>query len=242
MVAEMQKKDPDPQLVDELTFSQCRQEIIGEQPLPAEVLSRGPALFLERQVRAEFRRVVITDILQSFLVGLDALVPRLLEIYKAATKSGKKQALKDILDCLEKNDTSERRSTAALVGLPHYISQDPSDVIRMCDAHGETLDLAMKGMQVGLLIGYEGAEKDALPREVFDVAVVVEETIVVNNLKDVPCSFARLMGTIYCVNLEYPQAMKFSFEFLQRVAMKIQPDQASARVHGLRNKLLRYKL
>lgn len=99
----------------------------------------------------------------------------------------------------------------------------------------------MKGLQVGLLIGYEG-EQDAFPREVFNVAVVVEETIVLHGLKDVPCSFAMLMGIIYCVNLEYPQAMKYSFDFLQRVVMKIKPDEASARVHGLRNKLLRYKL
>ncbi|CAL8406512.1 unnamed protein product [Arctogadus glacialis] len=59
---------------------------------------------------------------------------------------------------------------------------------------------------------------------------------------DVPSSFTMLLGIIYCVNLEYPRAMKYSFEFLQRVVMKIKPDEASARVHGVRNKLLRYKL
>ncbi|KAG7513431.1 hypothetical protein JOB18_007650 [Solea senegalensis] len=85
-------------------------------------------------------------------------------------------------------------------------------------AHGETLDEAMKGMQIGLLISYEGAERDA---------VVIEETIVLHNIKDVPFSFAMLMGIIYCVNLEDPEAMKYSFEFLQRVVMKIKPDQAS---------------
>ncbi|KAL7852139.1 hypothetical protein SRHO_G00179240 [Serrasalmus rhombeus] len=175
-------------------------------------------------------------------VRCDHLVPRLLEVYKAAVLSGKKQALKGILDCLEKDNTNERKRTAALLGLPHYLSEDPADVIRICDAHGETLDVAMKGMQVGLLIGHEGALQDAFPRDIFGVAVVVEETIVLHNLKDVACSFAMLMGIIYCVNLEYPQAMKYSFEFLQRVVMKVKPDQASARIHGLRNKLLRYKL
>lgn len=53
MVTEMQKKDPDLQLVDEMmtaTFSQRRQEIIGDQPLVPEVLTRWPALFHERQV------------------------------------------------------------------------------------------------------------------------------------------------------------------------------------------------
>ncbi|XP_059190914.1 uncharacterized protein LOC131973083 [Centropristis striata] len=243
---EMLKKDPDHKLVEDLmvaTFSQRRKEIIGDQPFITDVISRWPALFHERQIRAEFKRIVTTDLLESFLDGLDGLVPRLLEVYKAATKSGKKQSLKDILNCLEKDDTNERRRTAALLGLPHYISgEDPSDVIRMCDAHVETLDEAMKGMCLGLLIGYEGPQQDAFPPEVFNVAVVVEESIVLHNIKDVPSSFAMLMGIIYCVNLEYPEAMKYSFEFLQRVVMKIKPDQASARVHGLRNRILRYKL
>ena len=104
-----------------------------------------------------------------------------------------------------------------------------------------SLAAAMKGMQLGLLIGYEGDNQDAFP-EVFDVAVVVEENIVLHNFKDVPSSFTMLLGIIYCVNLEYPRAMKYSFEFLQKVVMKIKPDEASARVHGVRNKLLRYKL
>ncbi|MEQ2258021.1 hypothetical protein XENORESO_002199 [Xenotaenia resolanae] len=107
--------------------------------------------------------------------------------------------------------------------------------------HVEILEEAMKGMQLGLLIGCESGEPDAIPREVFDVAVV-EETIVLHNIKDVVVAFSLLMGVIYCMNLEYPYAMKYTFEFLQRVVMKIKPDQASARVHGRRNKILRYKL
>ncbi|KAL6491364.1 hypothetical protein MHYP_G00017090 [Metynnis hypsauchen] len=61
---------------------------------------------------------------------------------------GKKAALKGFLD------TNEKRRTSALLGLPHYLSEEPAS-IKMCDAYGETLDVAMRGMQVGLLIGYE---------------------------------------------------------------------------------------
>ncbi|XP_059400628.1 uncharacterized protein LOC132132271 [Carassius carassius] len=245
MEVEVLKKDPDNQQIDELmsaTFSKRRKEIIGDQPLIGDVIARWPAMFCERQVRAEFKRVVSIDLLESFLNGLDDLAPRLLEVYEAATKSAKKPALKTILDCLKKDDTNVRRRIAALLGLPHYLREEPSDIIRMCDAHGETLAAAMEGMQLGLLIGYEGDNQDAFPREVFNVTVVVEETVVLHNFKDVPSSFAMLLGIIYCVNLEYPRAMKYSFEFLQRVVMKIKPDQASARVHGIRNKLLRYNL
>lgn len=133
----MLKRNPDHQLLEDLmvaTFSQCRKEIIGDQPHITELISRWPALFHERQIRAEFRSIVTTDLLESFLIGLDDLVTRLLEVYKPATKTGRKQSLKDILDCLLKDDTNERRSAAALLGLPHYIpGEDPSDVIRMCD-------------------------------------------------------------------------------------------------------------
>jgi len=100
----------------------------------------------------------------------------------------------------------------------------------------------MKGMRVGLLIGHEGVLNDAFPLDVSNVAVVVEETIVLHNLRDIPTGFALLMGTIYCLNIEYPCSMRYSFEFLQKVIMKIKTDHCSANIHGLRNKLLRYNL
>ncbi|XP_041924013.1 uncharacterized protein LOC121688449 [Alosa sapidissima] len=141
MEVEVLKKDSDHQQIDELmsaTFSKRRKEIVGDQPLIGDVIARWPAMFCERRVRAEFKRVVSTDLLESFLDGLDELAPRLLELYEAATKSGKKPTLKAILDCLKKDDTYERRRTAALPGLPHYLPEEPSDIIRMCDAPGET--------------------------------------------------------------------------------------------------------
>nr|XP_013877641.1 PREDICTED: uncharacterized protein LOC106527345 [Austrofundulus limnaeus] len=109
---------------------------------------------------------------------------------------------------------------------------------RAAQAYADILHDAMKGMQVGLLIACDGGEQGAIPHEVFDVALV-EETIVLHNIKDVTLGFAMLMGVIYCVNLKYPDDMKYSFEFLQRVVMKIRPDQASARVHVFRNRILR---
>ena len=98
-----------------------------------------------------------------------------------------------------------------------------------------------KGMQVGLLIGYEGLLHDAFPLEVFNVALVVVGKIILHESRYVPTCFAMLKGAIYYLNLEYPCSMMYSFEFLQKVTMNIKPDQGSARIHGLRNKL-RYSL
>ncbi|XP_063749959.1 uncharacterized protein LOC134871220 [Eleginops maclovinus] len=245
MLLEVQKREPDLHLLDELmtaTFSQRRQEIIGDEPLIAAVKDRWPALFSERQLSAEFSRIVTKDLLESFLDGLDALVPDVLQMYGEAAASGRRVRLSSVLSCLQKEDTNQNKRTAVLLGLPCYLAEDSSDIIRMCDAHGETLDVLMSGMQVGLLIGHEGPLHDAFPLDVFNVALVVEEKIILHDLRDVSTGFAMLLGAIYCLNLEYPRNMKYSFEFLQRVVMNIKPDQCSARIHGLRNKLLRYRM
>lgn len=54
------------------------------------------------QLIAEFRRIVAKDLLESFLGGLDELVPSLLQLYKAAAASGRRLALSSILNCLQK--------------------------------------------------------------------------------------------------------------------------------------------
>ncbi|KAG7281703.1 hypothetical protein CRUP_027775 [Coryphaenoides rupestris] len=60
----------------------------------------GPQSLLE--INAEFSRIVTTDLLQSFLDGLDALVPSLFELYKAAVSSSRRLTLGSVLQCLQK--------------------------------------------------------------------------------------------------------------------------------------------
>ena len=47
----------------------------------------------------------------------------------------------------------------------------------------------MKGMQVGLLIEHEGTLHDAFPLEIFDVAVVVEQMVILHDVRDVVTLF-----------------------------------------------------
>uniref|UniRef100_A0A3Q0SPX3 PB1 domain-containing protein n=1 Tax=Amphilophus citrinellus TaxID=61819 RepID=A0A3Q0SPX3_AMPCI len=226
MEVEMVKRDPDHQLLEDLmvAFSQRRKEIIGDQPHITELISRWPAMFHERQV---ITRLCINSTERFNNMFKQCGLCPIEKCFIFSTKSGKKKSLKDILDCLVKDVSG-------------YVNGHV--LFLLFKAHVDTLDDAMKGMQLGLLIACEGGERGAIPHEVFDVAVVVEETIVLHNMKAVAQSFAMLMGVIYCVDLKYPDDMKYSFEFLQRVVMKIRPEQASARVHGLRNRILRYKL
>lgn len=62
----------------------------------------------------------------------------------------------------------------------------------------------MKGVQVGLLIGHKGGLLDAFPLEVLNVVVVVEETVILQDLREMPTRLAMLTGAVYCLNPEYP--------------------------------------
>uniref|UniRef100_A0A8C7X5Q0 Uncharacterized protein n=1 Tax=Oryzias sinensis TaxID=183150 RepID=A0A8C7X5Q0_9TELE len=86
LLDEVKKKKPDYYPINSLmgqTFVLRRKEIVGNEPLVTEIQSRWPALFLERQIGAEFTRLVSADLLKSFLSGLDRYLPRLINLYEA---------------------------------------------------------------------------------------------------------------------------------------------------------------
>lgn len=96
----------------------------------------------------------------------------------------------------------------------------------------------VKGMNVGILVITEEIPPRRVPKEIIDVALILEEHIVLQDLKDVPNAFALLMGLLYALNIDYPKELRYMFELLQKVIMNIGGDTCSSRVNGLRNKLL----
>lgn len=59
-------------------------------------------------------------------------------------------------------------------------------------------------MDIGLVIVKEegGNKVEQLAKELINVAVDLEEHIILHNLRDVPNSFATLMGLFYCHSIE----------------------------------------
>ena len=101
------------------------------------------------------------------------------------------------------------------------------------------MEAVIKGVNVGLMIATEqNAEMTAQSKNIVDVAVILEERIILRELRDVPNGFAVLIGLLYCLNIDYPKELKYTFEVIQKVIMDIGGRTCSARVHGLRNKLL----
>ena len=96
-----------------------------------------------------------------------------------------------------------------------------------------------RGITVGIVVVTEKVEEAFLqPEDVIDVAVILEEDIVLQGLHDIPNAVATVMGLLYVLNIDYPKAMKYTFEMIQRVFMGIGSEACSAKVHGLKNKLL----
>ena len=66
------------------------------------------------------------------------------------------------------------------------------------------------------VIQHEGAEPTDDPGE---VNIIIEGLEVLQDVQDVAVGCALLLGLIYCLNLEYPNSLKYSFEFIQKVWM-----------------------
>ncbi|XP_026068469.1 sterile alpha motif domain-containing protein 3-like [Carassius auratus] len=241
LLIEVTKKNPNNKFIDAAmarTYALRRKEIIEQEPLVSDIQTRWPALFTERQIVAEFSRLLSADLMRSFYGGLDELLPRFLELYKNMDQDS--ALLNKILQWLGADDSNQNKRTAVLLGLPHCLRENSTSFLKTCEPTSEIEDVT-KGNKVGILIVTEQQQCDVLPTEIIDITLVLEEHLVVTDISSVPNAFALLMGLFYVVNIEYPKHMKYTFEALQKLVMNIGGSSCSSRVHGLRNKLFRKK-
>ncbi|KAF3837685.1 hypothetical protein F7725_009453, partial [Dissostichus mawsoni] len=115
--------------------------------------------------------------------------------------------------------SNQRKRAAVLQGLPWYMRENPSTFMKMCEPTDPEEDV-IKGMVIGILSVVEDV-KEPLPASYNDVALVIEEKIVIRHLGDVPNAFVNLMGLQYMLNLDYPKDLKYTFEVIQSLFMGI---------------------
>ena len=72
---------------------------------------------------------------------------------------------------------------------------------------------------------------------VVNIAVVLEENIVLSDLPDLPTAFAYLFGLLYGLNMEFPKELRYTLETLQHTFLELTPTR-SRRVRSLKTKLL----
>uniref|UniRef100_A0A9J8D3G6 Uncharacterized protein n=1 Tax=Cyprinus carpio carpio TaxID=630221 RepID=A0A9J8D3G6_CYPCA len=237
MCQEMKKRNPDMSFVNTAmssTYSLWRQEIVENEPPVYEMKKRWPAIFCERQISAEFNRLMSLDLSKSFYEGLDRNLPKLLCLYRSKRCAGIAE-MRTIMDSLDKNASNQRKRVAVLQGLPWFMHENPSQFIKICE-HTDSEEEMIRGMTLGIITVVEDVT-DPIPCD-SDVALVIEEAVVLRGLGDIPNAYVNMMGLLYALNINYPKNLKYTFEVIQRLLMNIGADTCSARVHSLKNTLL----
>uniref|UniRef100_A0A8C7M1E0 Uncharacterized protein n=1 Tax=Oncorhynchus mykiss TaxID=8022 RepID=A0A8C7M1E0_ONCMY len=77
-------------------------------------------------------------------------------------------------------------------------------------------------LKIGILVVVVGAAADdPIPADNVDVALVIEEQVIIHELHNVPNAFATLIGLLYCPNMDYPNCLRYTFEVVQKMFLKI---------------------
>ncbi|KAI9514389.1 hypothetical protein NQZ68_033507 [Dissostichus eleginoides] len=226
MAQEMRKTTPNLAVIDDAmnaTYALRRQELVEEEPPVAEM-----------KIVKEFTRLMSMD-LNSLYEGLDSHLQKFLQLFRSKRFERIKE-MTSLMESLDKDASTQRKRVAVLQGLPWYMRENPSTIMKMCEPTDPEEDV-IKGMVNGILLVVEDV-KEPLPASYNDVALVIEERIVIRHLGDVPNAFVNLMGLQYMLNLDYPKDLKYTFEVIQHLFMGIGLDSCTPRVHSLKNKLL----
>lgn len=72
---------------------------------------------------------------------------------------------------------------------------------------------------------------------VINIALVLEETIVLKDIPDTPTALAYLFGLLYALNMEFPKDIRYTLETIQHILMEMSTN-CSQRVRSFKTKLL----
>lgn len=73
--------------------------------------------------------------------------------------------------------------------------------------------------------------------EADDVGVVIEGVKVLTNVESVMQAFILLFGLIYILDLSYPENLKYTFEFVQKIIMNLDGHKINTKIQQLKMKL-----
>uniref|UniRef100_A0A4W5MGH3 Uncharacterized protein n=1 Tax=Hucho hucho TaxID=62062 RepID=A0A4W5MGH3_9TELE len=89
------------------------------------------------------------------------------------------------------------------------------------------------GVEIGIFVVVDGAAADdPMPADNVDVALVIEEQVIIHELHNVPSTFATLIGLLYCLNMDYPKCLRYAFEVVQKIFLKIGAENCTAKCMG----------
>ncbi|XP_062849580.1 uncharacterized protein LOC134311859 [Trichomycterus rosablanca] len=242
LVEEMKKRNPSASVIGlkmDQTFPPRRREIVEDRPPVKTLKERWPALFTERQVFAEFNRIATTNLQNNFFDGLDHYTPRFVTIFKSK-KGTVGETLAEFVQQtdLRKLDVTAMR-TLVLQGLPVLLGDDPSNFYNTCFDSDSNEAWAQVSVGVLTVISEDvPLSPNRLHLDPVSTAIIVEGGVVMDNLQNLPQAMCLLFGLSYALHLDYPKAMKNTFNFIQRVMLGLGENKLSPKLQSLKNLLL----
>ncbi|XP_029372542.1 uncharacterized protein LOC115052529 [Echeneis naucrates] len=187
---------------------------------------------------AEFCRLSSKNLSTEFFKELDKYTPRFLEIFK--TKGGSVgQKLQKYLHQVttESTDVTAKR-TAVLRGLPVILGDENTDFFKTCF---DREDPGMSHIPIGIMTIVpedKPMSLDSLHLQSSGTAIILEGRIVMDGLENLPHAMCLLFGLTYALNLEYPQQLKNTFDFIQRVLLSLGHKALKPKIQSLKNLLM----
>lgn len=92
-----------------------------------------------------------------------------------------------------------------------------------------------RGVNLAILEVMEDDLSQATKRCI-NFGIILEETVVMDDLPDFSTAFMVLFGLLYALNIEYPKGLKYTFEAVQNIFVGL-GEKSTNRVQSLKNKL-----
>lgn len=99
----------------------------------------------------------------------------------------------------------------------------------------------MSHMAIGILTIIpedEPMSLDSLHLQSSGTAIILEGRVVMDDLDNLPSAMCLLFGLTYALNLEYPQQLKNTFDFIQRVLLSLGHKSLKPKIQSLKNILM----
>lgn len=104
------------------------------------------------------------------------------------------------------------------------------------DCSGEEIQRQIAQTTMGIYVVRKEGANDV--EEPDTVGVVIEGVELFSELRSIFYGCVMLFGLIYTLNLNYPQKLKYTFEFIQKVLMNLNGKKMLPKVQCLKIKML----
>ncbi|XP_054880629.1 uncharacterized protein LOC129355102 isoform X2 [Poeciliopsis prolifica] len=134
------------------TFAYRRQEVVNEEPGIEDFKDRWPALFQQKEINAEFLRLMALPLEQTFFAQLDRLSSQLIKVIKA--KGGATRAkIAGIMRIYDEVEDIGIRRECVLKGLITFLGEDPEDLIKEYSGScGDDAQMDLKQLTLAMFV------------------------------------------------------------------------------------------